>query len=63
MEGEEEKYACGVDVVDYFIAREESEKIGVGFEGIDGRKDVLEVNCVIRISRIVSVKRIGRCVN
>jgi hypothetical protein len=63
MEGEGEKYACGVDVVDDFIAREESEEVGVGFEGVDGRKDVLEVDCVIRIGRIVSVKRIGRCVN
>ena len=57
------KYASSVCIVNDFIAREESKEIIVGFESVNGCKDVLEVNCVIRICRIVSVKRISWCVD
>ena len=58
-----EAYPCGVDVVDNFVAGEETEEMVVGFEGVDGCKDVLEVNCVIRVCRIGSIERISRCVD
>ena len=57
------EYACSVDVVDDFIAGEETEEIVIGFEGVDGCKDMLEVNCIIRICRVVSIERIGRCID
>jgi hypothetical protein len=57
------EYACSVDVVDDFVAGEETEEIVIGFEGVDGCKDMLEVNCIIRICRVVSIERIGRCID
>ena len=56
-------YACSVDVVDDFVAGEETEEIVIGFEGVDGCKDMLEVNCIIRICRVVSIERIGRSID
>jgi hypothetical protein len=57
------EYACSVDVVDDFIAGEETEEIVIGFEGVDRCKDMLEVNCIIRICRVVSIERIGGCID
>ena len=56
-------YSCGVDVVDNFVTGEETEEIIVGLECVDSGKNMLEVNCVVRVCRIVSIKRIGRCVD
>jgi len=56
-------YCRGVGVVDYFIAGKEAKEIVVRLECVNSRKDMLEVNCVIRICRVVSIKRIGRCVD
>ena len=58
-----EGYASGVDVVYDFVAREESEGVGEGFEGVDGGEDVLEIDCIVRCCGSGSVKRICRCID
>jgi len=40
-------YECRVDIIDDFVAREEAEGVVEDFEGVDGGKDVLEIDCVV----------------
>lgn len=53
-----ETYKSGIDVVDNFIAREETQSIIERFESVNGGKDVLQVDRIIRGGGVRSINSV-----
>jgi hypothetical protein len=57
------KYRCCINAVNNFVTGEETKDVVIAFKSIDGGKDVLKINCIIRVDRIISIKGVCRCID